>query len=61
MIIELPIDNALYLPCLAVKSCGSFKYNPLSPLPQDFHHHPPFNIDAQFKLDLSLSLRKKKL
>lgn len=47
------------LPCLAVKSCGSFKYNPFRPLPHDFHHQPPFSIEAQLRLDLSLSLEFK--
>lgn len=45
-------------PCLAVRSCGSCRYSPLSPRPQDFHHHPPFSIDAQFSDDRSLSLYK---
>lgn len=50
-----------FLPCLAVRSWGSLRYNPLSPLPQDFHHQPPFSIEAQFRLDLSLSLRTNHL
>ena len=29
----------------------------MRPLPHDFHHQPPFSIEAQFKLERSLSLK----
>ena len=50
-----------FIPCRAVRSWGSLRYSPLSPLPQDFHHQPPFSIEAQFRLDLSLSLQTNHL
>ena len=43
-------------PWRACKSLGSVMYKPLSPRPQERHHHPPFSIEAQFRLLRSLSL-----